>query len=434
MQTKLSQDREDYNLWLRGVEKRAIIPLKWGLLFLTLLIWLWYNRWKAPPTEVFMLFFLYATFNLGQSYFFYFNRLYLNQVRPFCVTSYFVDILFVYFLVYLDSARKLQSDFYILYFILILRGFAIFRTKLQNVLISVVVTALFIMSFRMHTDSFAFVTTDKSFALKLALIWIVILMSWFIMGVIQKQNEEMIQVKESLLKSQHLATIGELAAGVAHEVNNPIGIISAYSEFLLKNVGKEDPLREDFEVLHKESMRCENIVSELLNLANPRVREIAEANLPDLCDDVLKFLFHDKEKRGIVVEKIYEDNLPKILVDPVQMKQALLNIFLNAFQAVKGQNNAKIKTIVRVYEKKPDFIQILIQDNGPGIDKDILEKVFEPFVTKRKGGTGLGLSIARRVIQAHGGEISISLLKPTGTSVEILIPLSTQKEKNINKF
>lgn len=425
MTKELTQEQKDYTIWLKGVEARAIIPLKWGLLFITLLIWLWYHRWSIPTTEVFMLFFLYGIFNLGQSYFFYFNRLYQYQIKPFCFTSYFVDILFVYFLIYLDSAKKLESDFYILYFLLILRGFAIFRTRLQNVVVSIVISILFIMSFRMQRESFDFLT-DRSFALKLALIWMVILMSWFIMEVINRQNEEMMKVKERLLTSQHLATVGELAAGVAHEINNPIGIIAAYSEYLLKNTKDNDTLREDFEIINKEAMRCEKIVSELLNLSNPKVREIASVSITSLCDEVLVFLFHDKEKREIKLEKNYQSDLPKIFADPIQMKQAFLNILLNACQAVKGQDNAEIKIKISRHDKKENFIQILIEDNGPGINPSIVEKVFEPFVTLRKGGTGLGLSITRRIVDAHGGEIKIYTTKSKGTTVEILLPVSKE--------
>lgn len=425
MQTsvEINQDQQEYILWLKGIETRAIIPLKWLLLFLTLLIWLWYHKWIAPQTEVFMLFLLYGVFNLGQSYFFYFNRLYIKQIQPFCFTSYFVDILFVYFLVYLDSAHKLESDFYILYFILILRGFAIFRTRKQNIIVSIVVSALFIMSFRMQRESFDFMV-DRSFALKLALIWMVILMSWFIMEVINRQNEEMMRVKERLLKSQHLATIGELAAGVAHEINNPVGIIAAYSEYLIKEAKPNDAMREDFEIIYKEAMRCEKIVSELLNLANPKVREIKEVRLPELIDEVTQLIFHDKEKKDIKLEKMIPSDLPMLLVDPLQMKQAFLNVILNACQAMKGQADAQIKINVTQAEKKEDSLRITIEDNGPGIDTAIVEKAFEPFVSKRKGGTGLGLSITRRIINAHGGEISIQPIKPHGTMVVIILPVS----------
>ncbi len=424
----LNQQETEYGLWLKGIETRAIIPLKWLLLFLTLLIWLWYNHWENPPTEVFMLFFLYGAFNLGQSYFFYFNRLYLNQIRPFCLTSYFVDILFVYFIIYLDSARKLESDFYILYFILILRGFAVFRTRFQNIIISVVISGLFIMSFRMQRESFEFMT-DRSFALKLALIWMVILMSWFIMEIINRQNEDMIKVKERLLKSQHLATVGELAAGVAHEINNPIGIIAAYSEYLLKNTNPGDPLNEDFEIINKEAMRCEKIISELLNLANPKVKEIASVNLSSLCDEILVFIFHDKEKREIKIEKSYQPDIPDILADPVQLKQALLNILINSCQALKGKEVAIIKIKIFQTEKSSGNLKIIIEDNGPGISSQILDKVFEPFVTMRKGGTGLGLSITRRIVDAHGGDIKISTIKPSGTAVEITLPIKGYDNK-----
>jgi len=333
-----------------------------------------------------------------------------------------VDVLFVTILVHFDTGhyvgRAMQSDFYVLYFLLILRGFGLFRTARENLLMNLLICVLFILSVRLQEQSVSLL--GRGMALKFALIWMVILMSWFIVEIINKQKAELLKARERLIRSEQMATLGELAAGVAHEINNPIGIISAYSEYLLKNAGKTNPLSEDYEVIHKEAMRCERIVSELLSFANPSVKEIAECDIRQLNDEVVKFLFHEKEEGRIQVEQQYASEVPMVLADPMQLKQALLNIYLNARQAIEGEG--MIDVTIEPVGKDANFVRVGIADTGKGIDEDDLERVFEPFFTRKKGGTGLGLTITQRIIEAHQGRIAIQRRKPRGTLVEILLP------------
>ncbi len=422
MKRVISAEEREYLLWLKHVEGRAILMLKWVILAVTLMSWLWSTGFAAPATEIFVLFFLYGMFNVAQTYFFHFSRVQLNQIKGFCYASYLVDVLFVTALVYFDTSyyvgRTMQSDFYVLYFLLILRGFGLFRTARENLLMNLLICVLFILSVRLQEQSVSLL--GRGMALKFALIWMVILMSWFIVEIINKQKAELLKARERLIRSEQMATLGELAAGVAHEINNPIGIISAYSEYLLKNAGKTNPHSEDYEVIHKEAMRCERIVSELLNFANPSVKEIAQCDIRQLNDEVVKFLFHEKEEGRIQVEQQYASEVPMVLADPMQLKQALLNIYLNARHAIEGEG--VIDVTIEPAWKDANFVRVAIGDTGKGIDEDDLERVFEPFFTRKKGGTGLGLTITQRIIEAHQGRIAIQRRKPRGTLVEILLP------------
>jgi signal transduction histidine kinase len=422
MPQAISTEEREYLLWLKHVEGRAILLLKWVIFAVTLLSWLWSTDFAAPATEIFMLFFLYAMFNVAQTYFFHFSRVQLNQIKGFCYVSYLVDVLFVTALVYFDTSyyvgRTMQSDFYILYFFLILRGFALFRTARENLLMNLLICVLFVLSVRVQEQSIS--QLGRGMALKFALIWMVILMSWFIVEIINKQKAELLKARERLIRSEQMATLGELAAGVAHEINNPIGIISAYSEYLLKNAGKANPHTEDYEIIQKEAMRCERIVSELLSFANPSVKEIADCDIRQLNDEVVKFMFHDKEEGRILVKQHYASEVPMVLADPVQLKQALLNIYLNARQAIEGEGT--IDVTIEPAGKDDNFVRVAIGDTGKGINEDDLERVFEPFFTRKKGGTGLGLTITQRIIEAHQGRITIGRRKPRGSLVEILLP------------
>ena len=424
----LTHEEREYLNWLTWIECRAIIPLKWIILIISLMVWSWSTQFTLPSTEVFMIFFLYAMFNVAQSYFFYARRITLQQVRPFCYVSYFIDIAFVTLLIYLDTTRyyghNVQSDFYILYFLMILRGFALFRHSRQALFMSILISGLFILSIWFRETSFDFIR-QRTFALKFALIWMVSLMSWFIVEMINSQKSEILNIRESLLRSEQFATLGQMAAGVAHEINNPIGIISAYSEYLIKNSRGDDPHLEDYETLHKEAQRCSKIISQLLNFANPYAREIVRYDLTKLNDEVLSFIFHNKMDDSVEIVKEMENDLPEILCDPVQIKQALLNIYLNARQAMENSSEKKIHIRLRRLPENPRIIQLLLRDTGCGIKKEDLPKVFEPFFTTRKGGSGLGLSITRRIVEGHSGNITIRNSPPHGAEVEIRIPIQS---------
>jgi signal transduction histidine kinase len=416
------QDRE-YLLWLMRIERDAIVPLKWAILLITVFFWLWINKFVLPESHVFLLFYMYAMFTAAQTYFFHFRRVTVTQVKPFCYASYLVDILYVTLLVYFDRTRAAAAsdrfDFYILYFLLILRGFALFRTAGENILMSVVISVLFILSIRFHSPAEG-PQSAQNFALKFSLIWLVILMSWFIINLINKQKSEIMKVQEKLIRSEHLATLGEIAAGVAHEINNPIGIISAYAEYLRKRTDASAELKEDLETVYKEAQRCKRTVAELLNFARPAVNDFRECDLRTLNDEVLAFVFHDTEEMKIQIAKDYDDVVPSIVADPMQIKQALLNIYLNARQAM--ENGGKIRVFVGRGEKDSQHVRVIVQDDGVGVAEEDLERVFEPFFTRKKGGTGLGLSITRRIVEAHGGEISLRPAKAGGTVVEMTFP------------
>jgi signal transduction histidine kinase len=423
----LSVEDQEYLKWLTRIECRAIIPLKWIILVVSLIVWFWSTHFTLPTTDVFMVFFLYAMFNMAQSYFFYARRVILRQIKTFCYISYFIDIIFVTLLIYLDTTRyyghNVQSDFYILYFLMILRGFALFRRSRETIFMSLIISSLFIFTIWFRETSFDFMK-QRTFALKFSLIGMVGLMSWFIVEMINSQKMELFRIRERLLRSEQFATLGQIAAGVAHEINNPIGIISAYSEYLIKNSSPTDPHYEDYQTLHKEALRCEKIISQLLNFANPTAREIVLCDLEKLNEEILKFVFYEKEEDPIKIEREIEENLPRILCDPIQIKQALLNIYINAKQAMVDKKDKKILVKLHKTMKDEFSISLVIRDTGPGIKKELLDKVLEPFFTLRKGGTGLGLSITRRIIEGHGGTIMLRNAPDCGTEVEITLPIS----------
>ncbi len=420
-----SEERE-YSEWLRRIEKKAIIPLKWIVLGVSLFFWLWTTNFALPGTGVFLIFLLCGMFNVAQTYFFYGNRITPEQVRPFSYASYFLDIGFVTTLIYFDTAfyagRHVQSDFYILYFLILLRGFALFRRPSGVMLTSIFISGLFIAVLWLNESSFDFVR-QRAFALKFTLIWMVGVLSWFIVDMINNQYQEILKIRERLLRSEQFASLGQLAAGVAHEINNPMAIISAYAEYLLKNSSPDDNRREDYETIRKEAQRCGRIVKQLLDLANPSARQIIECDIAALNEEMLSFIFHDRKRGQIAIEKDIEPGLPPVMGDPGQIKQGLMNIYINARQAMEGSEECRIGVSIHRSKDRADCIVLRITDSGPGLAPEDIPLVFDPFYTRKKGGTGLGLSITRRIIEAHSGSIGIANCPPHGAAVTIVLPV-----------
>lgn len=428
--TLKSKEYQEYALWLERIEKRAILPLKWIILITTLFIWLWGTNWVLPSPGVFALFLLYTMSNIALCYFFYFNRLALSQIKAVCCASYFADIFFVTAIVYADVkfhyGTAMQSDFYILYFLLIMRGFALFRTPAENMFMSALIALLFVLTIALQESSWGFIS-ERGFVLKFILIWMVALMSWFIVENINQQKSELIKIKEKLINTQHLAHLGEIMANLAHELNNPIGIITTCSEYLLKSTLANDPRREDYETIRDEALRCEKIIAELMSYTRPAVRKIEQCRLEQINDEVLELIFHQQKDENIIINKEYEPNLPPVLGDAVQLRQALLNIYLNARESI--QNKGRIDAIIKKGklvegDSVCDTLQIIIRDDGKGFSREVLERAFEPFFTTRPDGSGLGLTITKQIIEAHHGTIQIRNRSPRGAEIEINLPMT----------
>jgi len=421
----LSQEEREYLLGMLTFERRAVIPLKWLILGVSIyFLIVLESPYRIPEVEPFVLFFLYGMFNIAQSYFFYLRPIALPQIRPFVFTSFLVDLLFVTGLLILDGrhffGREMHSDLYVFYFLIVLRGVGVFRTASGKLLMNLALSALFILAvWQTFSQPQADPIRFREFALKLTLIWMVMLVSWFIINLMNRQAGQIVAVRERLMRSEHLASIGQLAAGVAHEINNPVGIITANCEFLLRSMPAKDERREDVEAIHKEALRVQGIVARLLDFSRPRDVTPVPCDLRRVNRETADFLFGGGKSGDMVLQTDEPEELPPILADPNQIKQALLNIYLNARQATDGRGRIDT-TILPIQGGK--VIEIAIADNGPGLSTDDLQHAFEPFYTRRKGGTGLGLHVTQRIVEAHGGTITLENAKPHGAVARLRFP------------
>ncbi|MCX7626376.1 MAG: ATP-binding protein [Candidatus Sumerlaeaceae bacterium] len=409
------------------IQRRAFLPLQWVIFVLAFTFWGLSRpfHWPPPP-DVFALFAVYFLILAAETYFLWISRTALRQVRPLCLVAYVADIVFVTMLVWFDSVRyagaaAAPTDFYLLYFIVLLRSFALFRTARATLLVNALIGVLFLMNLFWQDTSLPTYSLRNNL-IRLAFFWVVVFMSAIIAGLLNRQKAELSAAREKLVRSENMALLGQLAAGVAHEINNPISIISAYAEYLEKTAPPDDPRREDFAAIHREALRCQRIVDGLLGLARRSSTERVPVNIPDVIQQVFSLMAGPRDTADSVkLEFLQPDgDLPHVVADRTQLVQALLNVVLNARQAL-GERGGYVRVTARP-QLSDNRVVITVEDNGRGIAPEDLPHVFEPFFSKRRGGTGLGLAITKRIIEDHGGTITLTSTPDAGTCVEINLP------------
>ncbi len=204
------------------------------------------------------------------------------------------------------------------------------------------------------------------------------------------------------LQTEKLSALGRLAAGIAHEINNPLAGILLFSSNMLKKVPMEGPLKEGLELIMQETIRCKRIIQELLEFSRESEPNVVSANINDTIEQALHILENEFLLRHIHVEKHLSSVLPDILMDKNQIEQVLVNLLLNAIQAIEDRG-----TITIMSDKVPqeNCIKVAITDTGCGIPSENLTKIFEPFFSTKSKGTGLGLAVSYGIVQKHQGRI-----------------------------
>jgi signal transduction histidine kinase len=233
-------------------------------------------------------------------------------------------------------------------------------------------------------------------------------------GIIQKRAMERLRLKERLSQAERLSALGEMAAGISHEIRNPLGIIRSSAELLKKKVTKIDPSNTMPDIIVEESSRLNSIITNFINFAKPGSPKLNLCRIEDVIEKNIKFLTMQMKEKGYTIKKYYQNFLPEIQADADMLYQSFLNIFLNAMQAMP--NGGVIEVAIRSNSK---VVTINFNDEGQGIAGEILEKIWDPFFTTKEMGTGLGLGMVKNIIESHGGNIQISNRIQGGTQVTV---------------
>jgi len=241
---------------------------------------------------------------------------------------------------------------------------------------------------------------------------------------VRKAIEKTKNLEKRALNSERLAFIGTLAGGLAHEIKNPLSTLNIYLQLLqeeLESMTGTNSKRVHMktQVLQKEVQRLEQILNDFLRFARGQKLELKDHDMNEILDEVVDFVTPEIKQKKILILKSYDADLPQCRLDSNLIKQAILNIIINAEQAMENGGELMIRT-----SKDKKYIQIDITDTGPGIPKDIIDKIFQVYFSTKKTGTGLGLPTAKRIIEDHRGTISVQSEEGKGTNFSIKLPMN----------
>jgi len=287
-----------------------------------------------------------------------------------------------------------------------------------------------------HYRRKAFIAALWILGVSFVAVWIVSLINRIIVSrramrvaekTINSMKQEVLELEEEVIKKEKLAAIGNLAAGVAHEIRNPLSSIKGYATYFAEYFPKDSNEHKAAQIMVQEAERLNRVVGELLGVSRPTDIKSVAMPIDTVLDSCMDLLQADLKQLGIALKITGRGKI--ITIDPDRIKQAILNICLNAVEAIRDEKqnkrnekaNKQYYLHIDVSEQEKNFC-ITIKDNGSGIDKELLTRIFDPYFTTKNEGTGLGLSNVRKILEAHGGSIEVTSERGTGTVFSLYLP------------
>ncbi|HSO17907.1 MAG TPA: ATP-binding protein [Desulfosarcina sp.] len=239
-----------------------------------------------------------------------------------------------------------------------------------------------------------------------------------------KDIEQRRLMQKQMAQADKLASIGELSSGIAHEINNPLGIILGYTQLLLRSEDPRSDRHHDLKTIEKHVQSCKAIVADLLNFARTSSPQKDNLDIHAVIDDVIGFVRHHSNLEDIQIETLFAPSLPHAYIDEKKIKQVLINLLMNAIHAVDRKGTIRISTGLNHASSR---IAVEVSDTGHGITKENISRIFDPFFTTKPTGegTGLGLSVSYGIIKGHGGNISVKSEPGQGAAFTLTLPASS---------
>jgi two-component system nitrogen regulation sensor histidine kinase GlnL len=238
-------------------------------------------------------------------------------------------------------------------------------------------------------------------------------------------------LEERLRKGERLASIGILAAGMAHEIKNPLGGIRGASQLLREELHEGSDLKEYTDIIIREVDRLNKIVQSLLDYSKPPQLNVRTANVHLILDRVIDLIRLEQTNMALQVKRNYDPSLPEVQGDPDQLAQVFLNLLQNGVEAMKGSGALTVTTRIlpgyRVEQgtgEKQQMISVDVADTGCGIEPGKVDRIFDPFFTSKPEGVGLGLALCHRIIEEHGGKIDVESVAGSGTALKVSLPIA----------
>jgi signal transduction histidine kinase len=235
-----------------------------------------------------------------------------------------------------------------------------------------------------------------------------------------RMAEELATAQASMVQKTRMATMGEMAAMVAHETRNPLGALSTCLQLFRRRASGAGEDAELLDIMQAEVRRLTDLVSDFLAFGRPRPLRIESVNLPELIGSLLTLLERDRQvTRGVRVSTALHPEVKTVPADAAQFRQILWNVLLNAAQALDGGGELTVSTAPR-----DGWVDVTVADTGRGIPAEVLSRIFDPFFTTRTNGSGLGLAVVKRIVDEHGGTIRVESRVGAGTTVVVSLPRS----------
>jgi len=235
-------------------------------------------------------------------------------------------------------------------------------------------------------------------------------------------NRSLKQAQEEARRAERLAALGQLSAGLAHEIRNPLGVIKGSAELLSQKLESGDSLvRELSGYIYTEVNRVSALVSRFLDFARPSQLDLNSTDLAQLVERCLKTVFEQRAHPGIEIVRDYAPELPRVMLDQDLCDQVFTNLFNNACDAM-GEAGGELKVRVQRAPEK-DAVMVEVEDSGPGVPTELKEQIFNPFVTTKKTGVGLGLAIVSKIVDSHGGTVKLISAPHHGACFRVTFPV-----------
>jgi PAS domain S-box-containing protein len=235
---------------------------------------------------------------------------------------------------------------------------------------------------------------------------------------------EIEELKEAVERERHLASLGRLAAGVAHEVRNPLSSLKGFAQFFRAKFAPGSEEERYSDIMIEEVERLDRVVQELLDFARPVEPNLRPTSPNTIIEEALALVSEDAQFRRVEVDRRLDDGLPDVLVDALQMRQAVLNVFLNAIEAMGDGGTLTVESSEARSSDGARTVELSVTDTGPGMGQEELDKLFEPFYTTKPKGTGLGMTVVSRVVEQNGGRVLVRSAPGQGTTLTIVLPVA----------
>jgi two-component system, NtrC family, sensor histidine kinase HydH len=239
-------------------------------------------------------------------------------------------------------------------------------------------------------------------------------------------NRSLKQAQEEARRAERLAALGQLSAGLAHEIRNPLGVIKGSAELLTQKLQTSDPLAQELSgYIYTEVNRVSALVSRFLDFARPSQLDLAPMDITQLIDRCLKIVGEQGACTRVRIERDFAPALPQVMLDQDLCEQVFTNLFMNACEAI-GEASGELKVRIRRVAED-NAVAVEVEDSGPGVPPEMKEQIFNPFVTTKKTGVGLGLAIVSKIVDAHGGSVKLVSSPNHGACFRVTFPVGAEK-------